>query len=428
VFAIPASAAAAAAFLSARSQSDAARWQEFTSLLKTLRDVLDDLYQLPPPQIDNSGFAEMMPLLRVALRLRTGRGGSERVVQLLRTLPMAIGNLLDEWFSDATLKAAVSAGAIQGVRQGPRSGGTVFTLLHHLVGAEAGSVRARPWLADGPDALVNELQRVLTAQGAPIRTGVPVTRILIHDYAVKGVQLADGSIVECDSVVSTGDPRRTLRDLVEPEWLDPELRREMGLIKSRDRCGFVSHVVAELPPGLANAGSERGPISLSESMDVVEQAYDASKYNRLAETPHVEIMVASERWPVLAPPGASSRVVVARVHFVPAGTDRNVLGQLVESRMEAVFPGYMHHVLHSTTWTPEDVASLYGEDSASLSHGELTLDQILFMRPRPALSRYSTAVSGLFLGGRGSHPGPGVSGAAGVLAAMALLHWSRGNR
>ena len=63
---------------------------------------------------------------------------------------------------------------------------------------------------------------------------------------------------------------------------------------------------------------------------------------------------------------------------------------------------------------------------ARFAHGELTLDQVLFMRPIPGYGRYRMPVRGLYLGGAGAHPGPGVLGGPAWLAARALLNDRKG--
>jgi phytoene dehydrogenase-like protein len=139
--------------------------------------------------------------------------------------------------------------------------------------------------------------------------------------------------------------------------------------------------------------------------------------------------VPSTLWPTLAPEG--KHVAVARAQYAPyqlrEGTEwdaaqRETLADAITARIEAAIPCFTSRVLHRVTLTPRDLEERFALSEGALTHGELTLDQILFMRPLPALARYATPIAGLYLGGSGSHPGPGVLGAPGWLAAKQILH------
>jgi phytoene dehydrogenase-like protein len=77
--------------------------------------------------------------------------------------------------------------------------------------------------------------------------------------------------------------------------------------------------------------------------------------------------------------------------------------------------------VHRVALTTRDVEERFGATEGALTQGELTLDQILFMRPVPSWGHYAMPIEGLYLGGSGVHPGPGILGGAGHLAAKAAL-------
>jgi phytoene dehydrogenase-like protein len=253
--------------------------------------------------------------------------------------------------------------------------------------------------------------------------------VLIEGYRVRGVLLDSGETVGCDNVISSADPASTFLDLVDAAWFDPDLRHAVANIKMRGCSGYVCYGTAELSPALATAKEQdalKAVISLTSSLDGIERAYDAVKYGAVAPNPHVEIAIPTARWPALAPAG--QHVIMARAHYVPHGIARDTMASRVDGAVEAAFPGFLSRVLHRVALAPADVAERYAVREGSLSHGELTLDQVLFMRPLPALSQYFTPIDGLLLGGSGCHPGPGAEGSAGVLAAKALLRRQRGKK
>jgi phytoene dehydrogenase-like protein len=413
------------------SSRDAGRWASFAERLGKLAGFLEALYQLPPPDIDTAtSLGELAPLLSLGRKFRAL--GRADMLELLRVLPMSLQDLLDDWFESPLVKAAVAAAGVRDIRQGPRSGGTSFVLLHHVVGARgAGSVGARPWWRDGPDALIRAVADVARANNVTVRTGANVASILVRDDAVIGVVLANGDELSAPVVVSTADPARTLLGMIDPVWLDPEFLHAVRNIKFRGCTALVRFGLDRLPdiPGLDDSSAAvTGTVSLSPSLDAIERAYDASKYGRVSDEPHIEITAPTRRWPSLAPPGKD--VLVARVQYAPYrlrddapwdDTRSCELGETVTRAIGRVMPGFADAVLHREILAPPDLEARFGATEGALTHGEMTLDQILFMRPVPGWGRYAMPIDGLYLAGSGAHPGPGVLGGAGWLAAKRIL-------
>jgi phytoene dehydrogenase-like protein len=419
--------ASATAAIAVHSKSDAAKWPEFTTLLRSLSGFLEVLYQSPAPDVDVRSLGELLPLLSLGRKFRGL--GKKNMIEFLRTLPLSAWELLDDWFECGPLKAAVATGGIQDFQQGPRSGGTGFVLLHHLVGAPAGSVRGRvPWRT-GPAAFTESAEDAAKRFGVTIRERAAVARILVKDDAVAGVVLDGGEEIDTPAVLSTADPATTFLDWIDPVWLDPEFVRSVGNIRHRGCTAFVLYALEALPelPGLASRDALAGVISLSSDLVSIDRAADAAKYGTVSEKPHVELTVPTLLWPALAPAGR--HVMIARVQYAPyrlaggvwdAGRTESLAAR-VTAAIEAVSPGFGSKVLHRAAWSPRDLEQSFGLREGAASQGELGLDQILFMRPVPGWGRYATPIAGLFIGGAGTHPGPGVLGGAGWLAAARLL-------
>jgi phytoene dehydrogenase-like protein len=424
IVSIPADVNAAAGMIREHSSRDASQWADLTRRMRKLSGFLQALYQAMPPDVAAASLSDFAALLGLGRKFRAL--GRDDMTELLRVLPMSVQDFLEDEVETLWLRAAIGAGGIRDIRQGPRSGGTLFVLLHYLTGAPAGSVRARAWWRDGPDAFVRAAESAARSAGASIRAGARVARITIDDDAVTGVALENGDEIAAPIVLSTTDPASTLLGLVDPVWLDPELMRGVRNIKFRAATAFVQFAVERLPTGI-DESALAGVVSLSGSLDAMERAYDAAKYGTMSAEPHIELTSPTVRWPALAPAG--KHVVSARVQYVPGEplvgsvTDArsNELADRVSAIISRTLPGFAERVVHRATFTPSDIASRFGLTDGALTHGELTLDQILFMRPTAELGRYHTPVAGLYLGGAGSHPGPGVIGGAGWLAARAAL-------
>jgi phytoene dehydrogenase-like protein len=417
------------------SAGDAAKWPAFAARLRSLAGFLETLYELPAPDVDASSFEELLAMVRLGRAYRAL--GHRDMIELLRTLPLSAWELLDDWFESALLKAAVATGGIQDHQQGPRSGGTGYVLLHHLVGAPVGSMRGRaPWRT-GPGAFAEAAERVVRGSGVTIRTGAPVTRIQVRDDAVAGVAIENGEEIAARAVLSTADPARTLLEWVDPVWLDPEFMAAVKNIRFRGCTAVVAYALDALPAvrGLGSTGALAGTVSLTPSVVALEKAADAAKYGTVSERPHVEFTVPSLIWPDLAPAG--KHVLVARAQSAPyrlregvkwSAAKRETVTESVTAAIETAAPGFAGRVLHHATWSPLDLEAQFGLREGAASQGELGLDQILFMRPVAGWGRHSTPIGGLYLGGAGSHPGPGVLGGAGWLAAKRLIEdrkWSR---
>jgi phytoene dehydrogenase-like protein len=177
-------------------------------------------------------------------------------------------------------------------------------------------------------------------------------------------------------------------------------------------------------PGLADPTQAlAGVVSLTPTLDALERAFDAAKYGSVSDTPLVEVTVPSIAVPALAPEG--KHVMVARVQYTPYSLRDGAwdepraaaLGDRAQSAVAAVAPGFADRILRRVVLTPADLEARFGLTEGAPSHGELGLDQILFMRPVAGLGRHATPVPGLYLAGAGTHPGPGIAGGAGWLAA-----------
>ncbi len=418
--------AQAAAALTRHSAADAGRWVDFTARLQRLAGFLAVLYCQDPPDVDVSSLAEAVPLLKLASAFRGL--GPDGMIEFLRTLPMSVWELLDDTFESPLLKAAVAAGGVHALRQGPKSGGTGFVLLHDLVGASSGSARGRaPWRG-GPGAFVDAAEAVARRAGVTIRLGATVARITVRDEQVSGIVLDDGEEIAVPRAISTAGPAKTMLEWVDPVWLDPELIHALGNIRHRGAMSTVVYALDALPQvrGLA-AEALAGVVSLTPDLVTLERAADAAKYGEVSERLHVELTVPTLGWPEAAPAG--KHVLVATATYTPyrlasgEWTDpaRVALAARVTTAIDEAAPGFSSSIRSVVAWSPRDLESKLGLLEGATTQGELALDQILFMRPVPGWGRHATPIRGLYLGGCGTHPGPGILGGAGWLAAGRLL-------
>lgn len=384
------------------SPSDAAQWPSFCARLRRVAEILEYVYQRPSPAVATNEPAALWSMAQLGVRAR--RLGKQGIVDLLRIPSMAVGELLDDWFESDALKGVLGAGGVMHLRQGPRSGGTAFVLLHHHVGSSTGVFRPP----------VSNLGAVLAARpGVELRHGAAVARIELRDGRAVGVTLESGEEIRAQVVVSGLDPRRTLLDLVEPGWLEPEITRALQNVKFR---GTAARVTLAMGSGRLDT-----VLAVTPSLEYLERAYDDVKYGRTSVSPWVEARPAASE-------AHGRQRVEAHVQYVPYrpadgswdDARRVALGERVLRLLAEREPAFDDATVVKVL-TPLDLESRDGATEGQAYHGELTLDQILFMRPVPGWSRYQTPISGLYLCGPGTHPGGAIAGGPGWLAARAIM-------
>lgn len=405
------------------STADAAAWPAFAQRVAQLSGFLRALYEVPAPSIFARGAGNLMSMLALGRKARAlGRNG---IFDLLRTLPMSVADMLDETFENTSLKGLLASRGVARIQQGPRSGATAYLFLHYHVGLASGAVRGMITARGGVGALAAALASAAKAHGATLRTGVRVARIEVADERTRGVTLDSGEEIAADRVVSSVDPRRSVYDLIDPVHVQPELSRAIGHVRMRGGSAKVN-LVLDGPLPLPNAEALRGPLVIAPSISALEMAFDRAKHGAISDEPMLEIRVPSALDPSMA--GTGNRVAVSVLaQWAPctlkAGawdpSTRSALGDRVMQTLENAIPGIVNRVVHRDVLSPKDIEERFGATEGSLTHGELALDQILFMRPVPALSRYRTSsIDGLYLCGRGCHPGVPVPAA--LLAAREI--------
>jgi phytoene dehydrogenase-like protein len=392
-------------------------------LTRALAPTLTGLLPDPVPE----GLGGVFQLARLGWRLR--RLGAEEMPEALRFLPMPVRDALDERFAGDAVKAALAAPALTASWLAPRSAGSAYGLVHHRPAWTAGPVTPAVFVRGGPGRLAEAVAAAVTAAGGTIRTGVAIDRIAVGERGVAGVVLAGGEEVAAARVASALDPQTTLLGLVDPEWLDPETVRLVERIRGRGSVALVRYVV-DRPPELAGAPADGshlgGRIQLAGSLDALERAFDAAKYGELPEEPWIELTVPTALDPSLAPEGR--HLVVAWVQYVPRtlrdaewSRARDLLADRVTARIEQAAPGFTASVVHRDAVTPEDLERRFGLAGGCLYQVDMTLDQLLHLRPVAGWYDHRTPIEGLYLCGPACHPGGGLTGLPGRNAARAIL-------
>jgi phytoene dehydrogenase-like protein len=376
-----------------------------------------------------------MPLAGLARRFQQLDERQQAVFVQLMT--MSAADFLNQWFETNPLKATMAASGIIGTYQGIRSPGTAYVLLHHYMGEIDGAFRAWGIPKGGTGGVSYAIARAAEALGAEIRTEAPVARINVRDGRATGVVLESGEEIEASAVLSSVDAKVTFLDLIEPGILDPEFEREVRRFKFRGSSGKVNLAVDRLPEFTCLPGEGehlRGAISFSPSMEDMERAYDDAKYGRWSRQPYIDMIIPTLVDPQMAPPG--KHVISCFVQYAPYKLDpslgtwddnREAFGDTVIDRIAEFAPNIRDIIIGRQVLTPLDIERTMGLTEGNIFQGELSLEQLFFNRPVPGYARFRTPVRDLWLSGSSTHPGGGLMGANGRLAALELLK-SRGRK
>lgn len=416
------------------SPADARTFVRVDDELKKLARYLQPFFLEPPPDVGVRGWPGLLEALRVGRRFRGITGGE--IGRMVSFLTGSLGDFLDRNYESEKVKTLFLANNVYGKHGGPYSPGTALGLLFHLLsGGEHELQGFYGHVLGGMGAITQAMAASARGFGATIRTSAPVARILVAEGRTRGVVLEDGSEVRAPVVVSNADPKRTFLGLVGERDLPEDFRKAISGIKMDGPCAKVNVVLSEEPRVTAMLPefrkSERALFTLVPSLEFAERCYAIARSGEIPEELWVDCVVASNVDPSLAPEGR--HVMTCFVQYVPyrlnAGTwdeKRELLGDRVVRKIGEYAPNVPNAVLARQVLTPLDLERVYGLTEGNIFHGDLSLEQLFFLRPVGGFARYRTPVAGLYLCGAGAHPGGGVTGAPGHNASRQVLRdWKR---
>jgi phytoene dehydrogenase-like protein len=411
------------------SKLDAEAYEEYGQLMVDMARFIKPILSIVPPDPASN---DPRPLLPLGGLLRSFQKLTERQQAVfVQLMTMSAHDFLNQWFETDPLKATMAASGIIGTYQGVKSPGTAYVLLHHYMGEIDGAFRAWGIPKGGTGGISNAIASAALANGAEIRTEASVATIRVGGGRAKGVVLESGEELEADAVISSLDVRRTFIDLLEPGSVDDAFADEVRRFKFRGSSGKVNLALDALPTftALPQPGEHlRGAISISPSVDDMERAYDEAKYGHWSSKPYVDIVIPTLVDPSMAPPG--KHVMSCFVQYAPyklaegLGTwddNREAFGDAVVNRIAEFAPDLPSKILHRQVMTPLDIERTTGLTEGNIFQGELSLEQLFFSRPVPGYARFRTPIRDLWLCGSSTHPGGGIMGANGRIAALELL-------
>jgi phytoene dehydrogenase-like protein len=410
------------------STKDAASYPKFEESFSRIGKVLHPLMAMTPPSIEKPAAGEVWDFAKLGLSFK--RLGKRDSYRLLRWGPMAVADLVAEWFETEALRATVAARGIFGAFAGPWSAGTSAGLLMQAA-MDGHAIGSTTFASGGMGGLTEALAKAALSAGAEIRTGADVARILTNENNATRVALKSGEEISARAIVSNADPRTTFLKLVDPVDLDPTFLLKVNNYRAAGVSAKINLALSGLPKftGINESDAETklsGRIHVGPDIDYLERAFDAAKYGDYSPAPYLDITVPSLSDPTLAPAGA--QVMSIYVQYAPYtlktgdwNARRDEFADNVIKVLADYAPGLQDLIVARQVITPLDLEQTYGLSRGHIHHGEQSLDQFFTFRPIIGWAQYRAPIKGLYLCGAGTHPGGGVTGGPGANAAREII-------
>jgi len=360
-----------------------------------------------------------------------------RMYRLIDLLTQSAYDYLSVWFESDVIKAVLAYYACIGTFAGPRSPGTAYVILHHLIGEHAG---AGGWgfVRGGMGAITQAIAHSAQRFGLEILTDAAVAEVLVHNGRVSGVRTTEGREFRAKVIASNASAHVLFRRLLKAEHLPAELLAEIDAFRTFSTA-FKMNIAAHSPPRYRAFDPQRTGfayptyVHLAPGIDYLERAYDDAKYGWYSQRPFLTPVVPTIVDDSLAPPGRHVvNVFGGHAPYTLKGGDwaneKQHLTRAALAVLDEMAPGFSGQIIDLEVLVPPDLERIVGLPQGHIFHGELTVDQLFWQRPAPHWADYRTPIRGLFQCGSSTHPGGGVSGIPGHNAAREILRDWRGLR
>lgn len=416
------------------SKKDAEKYPEFEKKLEDLSKFVQPLLNMVPPDPTSRNPRDLIESLKLLIRVK---GLGQDIYEHLKVFAMSVSDYLDMWFESEELKVRMATDGVIGAWAGPCTPGTAYVLFHHVMGETEGRPGVWGYVRGGMGGLTQALARSFESVGGKIITQAEVEKILVKDGEAQGVALVDGREFYAKKVISNADPNRTFIQMLGEEHLPTEFADEIKKIKYRSGVIKINVALNELPNFTALPGKEAGPqhrgtIHIAPTIEYMEKAFEDARRGVPSENPVIEMTIPSTVDNTLTPPG--KHLMSMFVQYAPlertdgkgwGKAEKDAFAKRVFKIVNDYAPNFESSVEHFQVVSPLDLQTEFGLTGGNIFHGEMTLNQLFFMRPIPKYANFRTPVRNLYMCGSGCHPGGGVMGSPGYIAAKVVLRDKR---
>ncbi|KAJ9583311.1 hypothetical protein L9F63_022328, partial [Diploptera punctata] len=431
------------------SIKDAESYKRYEKQLERIVNSIDPLLDTSVSEImelfEAKGFWNKFlafrrnPQLLKAVKSLGSLGADISVLYEFFTSPAT--HILSRWFESEPLKATLATDAVIGAMAAPHSPGSAYTLLHHCMGQIDGVRGSWGYPEGGMGTVTKALAAAATSYGAHVFTNVEVSEIRVNEDGIAvGVVTADGCEINAGVVLSNATPHITYKNLLPDGALPEQFKTAVSHINYTSPVTKINVALRELPNFRADPTvSEKRAMPHHqctihincENMDLITQAYNGATDGYFSQRPMIEMVLPSSVDPTLAPPGC--HVCLLFTQFTPYhlkdgdiwdDKKKQEYANVVFSNIEEYAPGFKESIIGMEVLSPPDLEQIFGLTGGNIFHGALSLDQLFLCRSTSQVCGVYppyTPVKNLLLCGSGTHPGGGVMGAPGYIAAQTLI-------
>ena len=409
------------------SAHDAAIYPEFDAYLQdSLKYVRKLLFETPVDPV-RGGWRDFKETAQFVWRYRDMGGRFYRILDLLT---QSAYDYLSQWFESDVIKAIFGYYASIGTFASPKTPGSAYVLLHHLMGEHQG---AGGWgfIKGGMGSITQAIAQSGARFGLEIKTERGIAKVLVEEGRAVGVVTENGEEYRAGLVISNLNAKTLMLRLVDRAQLPADYVRDLEGYRTFSTA-FKINVACHRPPQYssfdpAKAGFDYPTyVHIAPDIDYLERAYDDAKYGWYSQKPFITPVVPTIRDTTLAPPGKHVvNLFGGHAPYELKGArwedEWDSFTARVLDAIETFAPGWRDDIIDMQVLLAPDIERIVGLPQGHIFQGELAPDQLFFMRPAAQYADYRTPIRGLYVCGSSMHPGGGVSGIPGHNAAREVL-------
>ncbi|MGI9301478.1 MAG: phytoene desaturase family protein [Gammaproteobacteria bacterium] len=416
------------------SKRDAENYPAFCNYLEEVTNIVRGILLETPVDLAYHDWRRVKDTASMLWRYRKVAGKFYRVVDLFM---QSADQYLSRWFESDIIKAVLAYYASIGTFAGPKSPGSAYVIMHHIMGEHEG---AGGWgfVRGGMGAISRAIAESGKRFGMEVKTDAEIAAVNIRDERAVSVVTKNGDEYAAKAIASNANVKVLLLDLVGADHLPAEVVDDINQYRTFSTA-FKMNIAAEAPPQYkafdkAKCGFDYPSyVHLGPDIDYLERAYDDAKYGWYSSRPFITPVVPTTVDDSIAPPG--KHVVHMFGGHAPYklknGTWEQERDNFVKNALDVVdtfAPGFSDNIIDMQVLLPPDIEEILNIPNGHIFHGELAPDQLFFKRPLPHFADYRTPIRALYQCGSSCHPGGGVSGIPGHNAAREILKDWKGLR
>lgn len=421
------------------SQRDADKYREFINYWSALLRAVSPFFNSPPQNVleiaKNYNFDLLKDVWTVA-------GSKNKALDFIRNMITSPEDILNEWFDTEIVKAPLARLAAE-ISAPPSQKGTTSGIMMMAMRHNQGIARPK----GGTGALTKALVKLVTHLGGVIQTEKTVKEIIINNGRAEGVKTQNGDYLTRYGVISNIDIQRVLLQLIndgDKSCLDQQLQERISrrIVNNNEGILKLDCALAEPLKFIHHHHRDEylmGTILIADSVRHVEQAHSLPMMGIIPdENPSLYLDVPTMLDPTMSPPGKHTLWVEFFAPYQIAGQEgiglngtgwteevKNRVADRIIDKIAEYAPNIKQAIIARRIESPAEIGERLGAFKGNYYHVDMTLDQMIFLRPLPEIANYQTPIQNLYLTGAGTHPGGSISGMPGRNCARVFLRKTR---